>query len=377
MRPVGRGQEIVCFTETDSTNVRARKLGENGAAHGTLVVAEQQTAGRGRRGRGWESPAEAGIYMSLLLRPEFLPNKAPMLTIVMAYSVATALREQTGLDFRIKWPNDIVLNGKKVVGILTEMSTEIEYINHVVIGVGINVNTEAFPEEICATATSIRRESGKTWRRAELIAAILRQFEVQYERFVKEDDSRLPAGSIRCGPCELRQGSADPRGERRLSGGGARDRRSGRTSGSKRRRDCDVCVCGRSICPRYLWICIRKGKRCSMEETVLCVANSYERKFYLNPEFASLPESIRQELQIMCVLYTEDVGGIFMVVYNEDGELELKVEHASDDFAFDEIGSVLKIKELQRTKEELFESLELYYKVFFLGEELKKDAVDD
>ena len=182
------GQEIVCFTETDSTNVRARKLGENGAAHGTLVVAEQQTAGRGRRGRGWESPAGSSIYMSLLLRPEFLPNKAPMLTIVMAYSVATALREQTGLDFRIKWPNDIVLNGKKVVGILTEMSTEIEYINHVVIGVGINVNTEAFPEEICATATSIRRESGKTWRRAELIAAILRQFEVQYERFVKEDD---------------------------------------------------------------------------------------------------------------------------------------------------------------------------------------------
>ena len=182
------GQEIVCFTETDSTNVRARKLGENGAAHGTLVVAEQQTAGRGRRGRGWESPAGSSIYMSLLLRPEFLPNKAPMLTIVMAYSVATALREQTGLDFRIKWPNDIVLNGKKVVGILTEMSTEIEYINHVVIGVGINVNTEAFPEEICATATSIRRDSGKTWRRAELIAAILRQFEVQYERFVKEED---------------------------------------------------------------------------------------------------------------------------------------------------------------------------------------------
>lgn len=182
------GQEIVCFTETDSTNVRARKLGENGAAHGTLVVAEQQTAGRGRRGRGWESPAGSSIYMSLLLRPEFLPNKAPMLTIVMAYSVATTLREQTGLDFRIKWPNDIVLNGKKVVGILTEMSTEIEYINHVVIGVGINVNTEAFPEEICATATSIRRESGKTWRRAELIAAILRQFEVQYERFVKEED---------------------------------------------------------------------------------------------------------------------------------------------------------------------------------------------
>lgn len=107
-----------------------------------------------------------------------------------------------------------------------------------------------------------------------------------------------------------------------------------------------------------------------MTETVLCAANSYERKFYLNPDFYSLPESIRQELQIMCVLYTEDVGGVFMVVYNEDGQLELRVEHEENDFAFDEIGSVLKIKELQRTKQELFEELELYYKVFCLGEDL-------
>ena len=108
------GQEIVCFTETDSTNVRARKLGENGAAHGTLVVAEQQTAGRGRRGRGWESPAGSSIYMSLLLRPEFLPNKAPMLTIVMAYSVATALREQTGLDFPVSYTH-LTLPTKRIV----------------------------------------------------------------------------------------------------------------------------------------------------------------------------------------------------------------------------------------------------------------------
>ena len=106
-----------------------------------------------------------------------------------------------------------------------------------------------------------------------------------------------------------------------------------------------------------------------MNETVFCAANSYERKFYLNPEFQSLPENIRQELQIMCVLYTEDIGGVFMVVYDEDGNLELKVDHEEDDFAFDEIGSVLKIKELQRTKAELFESLELYYRVFCLGEE--------
>ena len=112
-----------------------------------------------------------------------------------------------------------------------------------------------------------------------------------------------------------------------------------------------------------------------MEEVVLCAASAYEKKFYLNPDFASLPEQIRQELQIMCVLYTEDIGGILMVVYDEDGNLELKVEHNSDDFRFDEIGSVLKIKELQRTKTELFESLELFYKVFYLGEEI--DVTDN
>lgn len=105
------------------------------------------------------------------------------------------------------------------------------------------------------------------------------------------------------------------------------------------------------------------------EEMVLCAASAYERKFYLNPEFNSLPEEVKQELQIMCVLYTADVGGILMVVYDENGNLELKVDHKEDDFTFDEIGSVLKIKELQKTKEELFESLEMFYKVFYLGED--------
>ena len=105
------------------------------------------------------------------------------------------------------------------------------------------------------------------------------------------------------------------------------------------------------------------------EEMVLCAASAYERKFYLNPEFNSLPEEVKQELQIMCVLYTADVGGILMVVYDENGNLELKVDHKEEDFIFDEIGSVLKIKELQKTKEELFESLEMFYKVFYLGED--------
>ncbi len=110
------------------------------------------------------------------------------------------------------------------------------------------------------------------------------------------------------------------------------------------------------------------------EEIVLCAASAYEQKFYLNPEFDSLPESIRQELQVMCVLYTEDVGGILMLVYDEHGNLELKVDHEEGDFFFDEIGSVLKIKELQQTKRELFESLETFFKVFWLGEESDSDA---
>ena len=107
------------------------------------------------------------------------------------------------------------------------------------------------------------------------------------------------------------------------------------------------------------------------EEMVLCAASSYEQKYYLNPEFESLPEAVKQELQIMCVLYTADVGGVLLLVFDENGNLELKVEHNEGDFSFDEIGSVLKIKELQDTKEELFKSLEMFYKVFYLGEEME------
>lgn len=113
------------------------------------------------------------------------------------------------------------------------------------------------------------------------------------------------------------------------------------------------------------------------EEIVLCAASAYEQKFYLNPEFDMLPESIKQELNIMCVLYTEDVGGILMVVYNPDGNLELRVDHEENDFTFDEIGSVLKIKQLQQTKQELFESLEMFYRVFYLGEEADLPAEED
>lgn len=110
------------------------------------------------------------------------------------------------------------------------------------------------------------------------------------------------------------------------------------------------------------------------EEMVLCAASSYEQKYYLNPEFESLPKAVKQELQIMCVLYTADVGGVLLLVFDENGNLELKVEHNEGDFSFDEIGSVLKIKELQNTKEELFKSLEMFYKVFYLGEEMEEET---
>ena len=110
------------------------------------------------------------------------------------------------------------------------------------------------------------------------------------------------------------------------------------------------------------------------EEMVLCAASSYEQKYYLNPEFESLPEAVKQELQIMCVLYTAAVGGVLLLVFDENGNLELKVEHNEGDFSFDEIGSVLKIKELQDTKEELFKSLEMFYKVFYLGEEMEEET---
>ena len=182
------GQTLYYYDETDSTNIRARQFGNEGAPHGTLVVADCQNAGRGRRGRTWESPSGSSISMSLLLRPEFPPAKARMLTLVMALSAVEGLKEETGLDIRVKWPNDLVVNGKKIVGILTEMSTEIDFINYVIIGTGINVNTEFFPDEIKETATSLKKEAGHQIRRSPLIAAVMRHFEENYNTFLETLD---------------------------------------------------------------------------------------------------------------------------------------------------------------------------------------------
>ncbi len=183
------GQEIAYFDEIDSTNIKAKEFAEQGYPNGTLVVADQQVSGRGRRGRSWESPSGTGIFMTLMLKPEINPNNASMLTLVAALAVAKAIKEVTGLDAQIKWPNDIVINGKKICGILTEMSAQFDYINHIVIGIGINVHNEVFSEEIAHMASSLLRESqGKKFRRAEIIEKILEYFEEYYEIYLETED---------------------------------------------------------------------------------------------------------------------------------------------------------------------------------------------
>ena len=183
------GQEIAYFDEIDSTNIKAKELAEQGYPNGTLVVADQQVSGRGRRGRSWESPSGTGIFMTLMLKPEINPNNASMLTLVAALAVAKAIKDVTGLDAQIKWPNDIVINGKKICGILTEMSAQFDYINHIVIGIGINVHNEVFSDEIAHMASSLLLESqGKKFRRAEIIEKVLEYFEEYYEIYLETED---------------------------------------------------------------------------------------------------------------------------------------------------------------------------------------------
>lgn len=182
------GCEIYYFDSIDSTNTKAKELAEEGHPSGTLVVADRQTAGKGRRGRSWESPTGIGIFMTLMLKPEINPNNASMLTLVAAMATTRAIRRVTGVPALIKWPNDIVMNGKKVCGILTEMSAQFDYINHIVIGIGINVHNEDFSEEIAKTASSLYLESGQHIHRASLIEAFLEEFEDVYAEYLKTED---------------------------------------------------------------------------------------------------------------------------------------------------------------------------------------------
>lgn len=179
------GGKLVYLDEVDSTNNYARKLAEDGVQHGTLVVADYQNGGKGRRGRTWVMPHGKAIAMSLIVRPDIRPEKASMMTLVTGMAVAEAIKKVTGLDTKIKWPNDIVINGKKISGILTEMSAEMDGINYVVIGIGINANFTEFPEELRETATSLQQQLGYPVDRGAIICMTMKIFEIYYERFME------------------------------------------------------------------------------------------------------------------------------------------------------------------------------------------------
>lgn len=186
------GRTLHMQDTVDSTNNWVKRLAEEGAPHGTVTVADEQTAGKGRRGRIWVTPKGAAAAFSLLLRPDIPPERASMLTLVKGLSVAQVISSIYNLDARIKWPNDVVVSNKKICGILTEMSAQIDYVNYVVIGCGINTNLKTFPEEIRDKATSLLIETGNKVMRAELIGAVLKNFEKNYEIFSQTWDlSRL------------------------------------------------------------------------------------------------------------------------------------------------------------------------------------------
>ena len=182
-------KEVLYFDTIDSTNTKAQELAETGYPSGTLVVADKQESGKGRRGRSWVSPSGTGIFMTLMIKPDINPNNASMLTLVAALAVAKAITSVTGEEALIKWPNDIVVNGKKVCGILTEMNAQFDYINHIVVGIGINVHNESFPEEISQMASSLMIEAGgKRFHRAQIIAETMSYFEQYYDTFLKTQD---------------------------------------------------------------------------------------------------------------------------------------------------------------------------------------------
>lgn len=179
------GHPVACYDVLGSTNLQAKLDAENGAGQGALVVADMQTAGRGRRGKSWSSPPGTNLYFTLILRPKLPPDKASMMTPVMGLAVAEGIRRTCGLEALIKWPNDVVVNGRKVCGMLAEMSIERDFIHYVVIGVGINVGLQEFPEEIANMAASLQEECGREVPRAELLANVMRVFEEYYENFME------------------------------------------------------------------------------------------------------------------------------------------------------------------------------------------------
>jgi BirA family biotin operon repressor/biotin-[acetyl-CoA-carboxylase] ligase len=185
------GKRIYHFFKTDSTNHVALDLGHAGEPEGAVVLAEEQTAGRGRAGRAWYSERAAGIYVTLLLRPPIAPVQAPLLTMMAGLSAHAAIQAQTGLAVDLKWPNDLMIGGRKTGGILTEMHAEPGQVRFVIVGIGLNVNQEKFPGELATVATSLRVEAGKPQSRLELLVQLLREFESDYNRFLREGSASV------------------------------------------------------------------------------------------------------------------------------------------------------------------------------------------
>ncbi|WDH97256.1 biotin--[acetyl-CoA-carboxylase] ligase [Paenibacillus urinalis] len=182
------GRKIHIMDSTASTQVDAMTQAENGTEEGSLFIAEQQTSGRGRLGRKWFSPSGKGIWMSLVLRPELPIRYMPQLTLLTGVAVCKAIRRVTGAEAAIKWPNDILIHGKKVCGILLESATEDNKVKYCIAGIGIDVNLSAedYPEELTEIATSLKLETGHTINRALLIAEILNEMELLYDRYTNE-----------------------------------------------------------------------------------------------------------------------------------------------------------------------------------------------
>lgn len=178
------GRDIQVFQETSSTNDVVERLAHDGVSEGVAVFAESQTKGRGRLGRNWLSPVRKGLWFSVLLRPDLRPQAATQLMVAASASLARAIHQQTGLATEIKWPNDILIRGKKVAGILTELNAELDHIKYVILGIGVdvNLNLSDFPAELRKLATSLKIETGRNLPRAELAAAILRALDADYAR---------------------------------------------------------------------------------------------------------------------------------------------------------------------------------------------------
>jgi len=187
------GKHIYHYFKAGSTNTIALGLGHNGEAHGAVVVAEEQTAGRGRAGRTWHSEKTSGIYVTVLLRPEISPMLAPLITLVAGLAVRDAVLEETGVAPDLRWPNDLLLAGKKFCGILTEMHAEPGRVHFVIVGIGADVNHAAMPADLNSIATSLRMVTGKSHSRLILLVRLLRNLETYYNRFLEEGPESIVA----------------------------------------------------------------------------------------------------------------------------------------------------------------------------------------